>query len=94
MTMIGEMPRDRAELIAAEALQFISSDEDRLARFLGLTGIDGAAIRDHVGEPTFLAGVLDYLLSDETLLLEYVETVGLTPEEPGLARSVLAECID
>lgn len=87
------MPRDRAELIAAEALRFLADDEDRLARFVAATGIDVGAIRDHLREPTFLAGVLDYLLADESLLLECVETAGLAPEEPSLAREALAECI-
>jgi hypothetical protein len=93
MASTGGMTRERAELIAAQALQFLASDEGRLARFLGLTGIDGGAIRDHVGEPVFLAGVLDYLLADESLLLEWVESSGLAPEEPGLARAALADCI-
>ena len=93
MASTTDMSRDRAELIAAQALQFLASDEDRLARFVGLTGIDGAAIRDHITESVFLAGVLDYLLADESLLLEWVETSGLAPEDPGLARMALADAI-
>ena len=89
----GGISRNRAEWIAAEALSFLALDQDRLARFLALTGIDVDAIREHVGEPVFLAGVLDYLLADESLLLEWVENSGLAPEEPSLARAALAECI-
>ena len=87
------MSRDRAEQIAADALRFLAGDEDRLARFLGLTGIDGGEVREHVNEPTFLAGILDYLLADESLLLEWVESSGLAPEDPSIARAALAECV-
>lgn len=90
---MNSMSRDHADQIAADGLRFLASDEDRLARFLGLTGIDGGAIRDHVSEPTFMAGILDYLLADESLLLEWVESSGIAPEEPSLARAALAECI-
>ena len=93
MATIAGTTRERAEAIAAEALGFIASDEARLARFVALTGVDVAEIREHVREPMFLAGVLDYLLEDEGLLGEFVEHAGLPPEAPALARGALAECL-
>ena len=94
MAATGGMSRDRAEWIAAQALRFIATDGDRLARFIGLTGINAGEIRENLDQPVFLAGILDYLLEDESLLLECVESAGCAPEEPAMARAVLAGLTD
>lgn len=84
------MTRDEALDVAAAGLGFIAGDESRLARFASLTGADPPAIRANLRQLTFLAGILDYLLEDEPLLLEFIEEAGLTPDAPSLARDILA----
>lgn len=84
------MTRDRAELIAARALEFVAASQERLDRFVGLTGLALEEIRANLAEPAFLAGILEYLMGEEHLLLEFAGFAGIAPEAPGEARVVLA----
>ncbi|MGE5536944.1 MAG: DUF3572 domain-containing protein [Acidobacteriota bacterium] len=63
--------------MAIQALTFIAGDATRLGRFLAVTGIGPAEIREAAREPQFLAGVLDYLIADERLLTAFSVEVGL-----------------
>lgn len=80
------MNRDRAEAVAIAGLAFIAGDEDLLGRFMGLTGLAPDDLRRSAGEPDFLAGVLDFLLADEAILLRFASENGFRPEEIGPAR--------
>lgn len=71
-----------AEAVAIQALTFIAGDPERLGRFLAVTGIGPAEIRSASGEPGFLTGVLEYLVSDETLLTTFATEAGLRPQDP------------
>jgi hypothetical protein len=81
---------DAAERLAIEALGFIASDATRLTQFLAATGYDPAAIRDEAGSPEFLAGVLDFLLGDESLLLVFTSHSGTDPKLIAASRRILA----
>lgn len=83
------MKTEQAATLAIRALGFLASDDEVLGRFLGITGMDPAGLRAGADDPTVLAGVLDFLLSDEPLLLQFCATAGLRPEEPARARSQL-----
>lgn len=61
--------RPDAEALAIEALGFLGRDPERLSRFLGLTGLDAATLRQAAASPGFLGSVLDYVMQDESLLL-------------------------
>jgi hypothetical protein len=76
-----EAQKQRAEEIAALALGFIASDEDRLANFFALTGVAPAEIRTSVTQPGFLASVLQHLLSDEASAATFAGENGLSPED-------------
>lgn len=76
-----------ADEIAARALAFLASDPERLGRFLALSGLDPATIRRASQDPGFLPSVLDHILSDERLLLDFAEAEGLPPEAVGRARA-------
>lgn len=81
--------REEAEALAIEALTFIATSEDRLAAFIGITGLDLGAIRREAGTPEFLAAVLDFLMSDESLLLVFASHRALDPNFVALARRAL-----
>jgi Protein of unknown function (DUF3572) len=81
--------REAAETLAIQALSFIAADAERLGRFLGLSGIGPAQIREAAREPEFLAGVLDYLMSDERLLTEFARETDHDPITVSQARHVL-----
>ena len=81
---------EAASAMAVAALGFIAGDGERLGRFLAITGIGPESIRAAAGEPDFLLGVLDYLVSDEPLLVAFASENGFEPEHVVRARDVLA----
>lgn len=74
--------REVAEAVAIQAFTFIAGEPERLGRFLAVTGIGPAEIRAASGEPGFMTGVLEYLISDEALLTSFAAEAGLRPEDP------------
>lgn len=75
--------------IARQALTFIAEDEDRIARFLALSGVGPTEIRDRMQDPAFLGGVLDFLLGHEPDVLAFAEWAGIEPQLPLMARYAL-----
>lgn len=71
---------EEAEIIALNALGFLAADSERLQRFMDLSGLDVAATRAGATSATFLGGILDHLLADESLLLIFAEEQQLRPE--------------
>jgi hypothetical protein len=86
---LKQVPPD-SDTLAIDALTFLAEDVERLTRFLGLTGIDPAAIREAAREPHFLGSVLDYILGDEALLLAFAANHRLNPDMIARARRHLA----
>ena len=87
--MPPKVPTPDAETLALQALAFIAGDDDRLERFIGLTGIAPETLRDIARNPAGLGAVLDYLLGWEPLLLEFAEAHELKPESIAIARRKL-----
>ena len=82
--------REAAETIAAQALSFLAGEPERLTRFLAESGLDVARLRAAAQEPGFLAGVLDHLASDESLLIAFASEAGMTPADVDRARITLS----
>jgi hypothetical protein len=80
---------EAAEETAIAALAFLAGDEDRLSRFLAVTGLDVGQLRKSSAQKGFLSGVIAYLASDEPLLLAFAAAHGLRPEDVGAAHGVL-----
>jgi hypothetical protein len=80
---------DSARSLAVSALAFIAADSDRLNRFLSLTGLGPDNLRTAAADPAFLGSVLDYLVGDEALLVEFAADAGLKPEAVARAHAVL-----
>ncbi len=81
--------RETAETVAVGALAFLAAQPEALTRFLRLTGLTPQTLREAAGEPGFLAGLLDYFLANEALLMDYARDAGLPPGEIGRARAAL-----
>ncbi len=75
-----------AEAIAIQALSFLAERPEELERFLALSGIGPASLRQAAADPAFLGGILDFLLQDEPLLLSFAAESGLAPDTIGTAR--------
>ncbi|HWV53325.1 MAG TPA: DUF3572 domain-containing protein [Pseudorhodoplanes sp.] len=85
--MVNKSKLDRrdAESVAIQALSFLAADPARLGRFLAVTGIGPADIRQAARDPGFLAGVLEHIAADESTLLAFARETGLAAEY--IARS-------
>jgi Protein of unknown function (DUF3572) len=81
---------EAATELAITALGFLAGDQERLARFLALTGLESQSLRAAAREPGFLLGVLDHVASDDDLLLAFAEENGIDPQNMERARSALA----
>ncbi len=76
--MIGEQTND-AEAVALRALGWVLGENIRAGRFLALTGLEPAALRERIGEPTLLAATLRFLEAHEPDLLACADELGLAP---------------
>lgn len=85
-----QLSKAAAESIAIEGLIFLAGNPARLDRFLALAGLGWDNLRAAAGEPGFLAGVLDHLASDESLLLSFAASVGRAPATIAKARDILS----
>ncbi len=84
------MTVENATEIATDALLHLSRDPEQVGRFLAAAGIGPESIRTAAEEPGFLAGVLEFLMGDEALLLTYCENASIRPTMIAAARFALA----
>ena len=83
------MTPDIAQTIALKALGFIANSEGALDRLMELSGLDRLTLRERAGEPEVLASLLDFLLMDEGLLVEFCQDESLDPKDIHMARHLL-----
>ena len=81
---------EAAEEIAVSALVFLTEDPGRLSRFLGETGLSPSDLAARAGSPLMLGAVLDYLMSDESLLLVFASHAGIEPGAIATAHAAIA----
>ena len=86
---MAKISRDSAEVMAANALGFLAEDEDRFGDFLALTGLSPDDVRSQVNDPTFLAGVMQYMVENERLLVEFASSADLIAEAVAEAAQAL-----
>ncbi len=86
--------REKAELLAIQALTFIAEDEARMRSFLTATGLEPNQMRAAARQDGFLAGVLEHILENESLLVAFADSVGIDPAEIGRARAALGRGAD
>jgi hypothetical protein len=89
-----KLSSEEAQVIALKALAFLANDAPRLSRFLALSGVNPGDIRQAAANPQFLAGVLNHLLQDESLLLTFTADEGLDPRLPARAVEILIGAAD
>lgn len=82
--------RASAEAIGLKALAFLASEPARINRFLSLTGLDGSELRTSAGSAETLAAVLEFVLQDESMLLEFATNAAIPPTSIAPAHAVLA----
>jgi hypothetical protein len=83
------MQIEQAETIALQALSFLAKDDELLGQFLTNTGLTAQELKKRVREPDLLGGVLDAILENDTILLEFCTITSLSPDTIILARRAL-----
>ena len=81
--------REAAEILAIQALSFIAEEPERLNGLLSATGLTLNRLRESANQPDFLAGVLEHMLTDESLLLAFADSAGIDPAAVARARNAL-----
>jgi len=78
-------------MLAIQALGFIAQAPERLAAFLGATGLTAEGIRHAARQPGFLAGVLEHMLGDESLLIAFADHSATDPADIARAHAALEQ---
>ncbi len=81
-----DQAEDHAASLAIEALSFVAADAVLFNRFLRLTGLELENLREAAGEPAFLAGVLDFVINDESTLTDFAAQADVRPQDVIAAR--------
>jgi hypothetical protein len=66
-------------IIALNLIGFIASSESHLERFQGLTGISIEDLKSRAPDPKFHIFILDYVMQDEPLILEFSAAAQISP---------------
>ncbi|HWA03290.1 MAG TPA: DUF3572 domain-containing protein [Rhizomicrobium sp.] len=82
---------ENAAVLALQSLAFLAGSREAIERFAAATGCDPSDMRIRADEPDFLVSVLDFLLSDETLLVEFSSEFEVDVRAVHMARHVLSE---
>ena len=85
------MDANDAETIALRALGFLAEDPERLGRFLALTGMGPADLREGAQTPQVQLAILEHLMQDEGLLLVFTASSGIAPEAIAPAHACLEQ---
>lgn len=81
--------QESAESLALQGLAWLAGQDESFGAFLAQSGSDAAGVRARAAEPELLGSVLDFLLSDEDLLLRFCAEAGIAPDAPMRARALL-----
>ena len=81
--------QESAETLAAQVLSWVAEDADRLNAFMAMTGAAPADLARNLAKPAFLATVLDFLLTEDALVIGFCDTRGLAYTAPMQARAAL-----
>jgi hypothetical protein len=81
--------QESAESLALQVLGWLAGQDEVFGAFLAHAGADAAEIRARATDPDLLGAVLDFLLMDEALLVQFCTEAGIRPETPMQARQML-----
>ncbi|MGB3272295.1 MAG: DUF3572 domain-containing protein [Xanthobacteraceae bacterium] len=82
-------PREAAEIVAVQALSFIATDPERLGLFLAETGLGPQNLRQAATDSRFLAGVLDFVMRDDSMVQAFAASAGFTATAIAAAHDLL-----
>ena len=87
--MTNHITPEKAEILALEALAWLAGHPDGIARFLAVSGLEAGDLRRAVGDRELLGSVLDFLLANEPLLVEFCQNASMSSRSVHAARHQL-----
>jgi hypothetical protein len=81
---------DQAATLALKGLAYLANSEGSLDRFLQMSGADRDTLRMRADEPEFLVSLLDFMLTNEELLIGFCEESSTDVRTVHMARHVLS----
>ncbi len=81
---------DTAETIALRALAYVVGRDTALKQLIAQTGVAPSSLHERASDPALLAGVLDFLFSNETFLVDFCEIEGFSPDNLDHVRQALS----
>lgn len=85
----SKIGRDMAEAIAAQALAWLAGDPENLNGFLALSGLSPAELMAQAADARTLGAVLDFVLTEDRLVIGFCDTASLAYTVPQMARAAL-----
>ncbi len=85
----GKLGRESAETIGARALAWVAEDSERLNGFLASSGLSPGDLMAQAGDARLLGAVLDYVMTEDRLVMAFCDAAGLAYTVPQLARGAL-----
>ncbi|MBC7740247.1 MAG: DUF3572 domain-containing protein [Candidatus Saccharibacteria bacterium] len=81
--------RKAAETLAAQAFSWVAEDAGRLNAFMAMTGAGPADVVRNATSARFLGTVLDYILTEDALVIAFCDSQGIPYPLPIQARALL-----
>lgn len=82
--------QEAAEFVAVKAIEYFARNPEALGTFMAYAGVGPDDLRHALTNPKtstdFLVGVLDYLMMDEKMLLDFATEMQITPQDIVKAR--------
>jgi hypothetical protein len=75
-----KLPTPSLAELAEFCLNYLAQNPEQLAEFMGISGLDPQGLRGAVGTEGFARGLLDYVVSNESLLLAVCAQNNISPE--------------
>lgn len=83
------MTRAAAEGFATQVLAWLAEDHGRIGAFLGWSGESPDGLRARLADPALLLAVLEFLMLDDSMVIEACQALDYPPETPMQARQAL-----
>lgn len=90
MAMRAGTTAESAATLALSGLAYLAGSGDGMERFIAVSGLDPATLRVRADEADFLTSVLDFLLSDDEVLLGFCREESVDAPAVHMARHVLS----
>lgn len=81
--------RESAETFAAQALAWLAADPESLNGLMALSGLSPGELMARAGDARVLGAVLDYILTEDRLVIGFCDAASLAYTVPQVARAAL-----